>query len=201
MLLAMVRRFDEAPEADGEAGPLLDDAGVESLSWGSLGSGAYAKLLMGDREGAKRYLEAKWRVYPVEDGKTQRLAIGAAYNLANLLCDEARWDEAEAILAQYGDARPTGGTRLIVEARVTAARNRTDEALAMARRAVEQVEKTDLLNHRAGHWLALPEVQRKAGLQTGAESSTAGAIRLYEQKGNIAAIELMRAGTATAVVW
>ena len=60
---------------------------------------------------------------------------------------------------------------------------------------------TDLLNHRAGHWLALAEVQRAAGLHGRAESSAAGAIRLYEQKGNIAAIELTRAGNATALVW
>ena len=66
-------------------GPLLDDAGIESLSWGSLDMAAYACKLAGNREGAKRLLEMKWRVYPVEDGKTHRLAMDAAGNLADLL--------------------------------------------------------------------------------------------------------------------
>ena len=105
VLLAMAGRFDESRECERKAGPVLEEAGVESLSWGSLDHASYACALAGDREGAKRFLEAKWRAYPVENGSTQSLAIAAAGSLANLYCDEGRWAEAEAIVAEYRDAR------------------------------------------------------------------------------------------------
>jgi len=57
-------------------------------------------------------------------------------------------------------------------------------------------ERTDFLNHRAQNWLALAEVQRAAGLAGDAEESIERAVRLYEQKGNVAAVGRVRATAA-----
>ena len=51
-LYAMAGRFDEARELERQAAPVLEEAQVESLSWGSLGASSRAKLLMGDVDGA-----------------------------------------------------------------------------------------------------------------------------------------------------
>ena len=192
VLLAMAGRFDESRECEGKAGPVLDDAGMESLSWAALDMASYACKLAGNREGAKRLLEMKWRVYPVENGKTHRLAMDAAGNLADRYCDEGRWSEAEAILARYRDVR----TYDRVEARIAAHRGRTDEALALAERVVEGGERTDLLNRRADAWLTFAEVQRAAGLNGEADASVERAISLYEQKENVAGIALARGSAA-----
>jgi hypothetical protein len=190
VLLAMAGRFDESRECERKAGSVLEEAAVESLSWGALDMASYACKLAGDREGGKRFLETKWRVYPVEDGKTHRLAMGAAGGLADRYCDEGRWSEAEAILAQFRDVQ----TFDRVEARIAAHRGRTDQALALAQGVVERVERTDLLNRRADSWLVLAEVQRAAALDGEADASVERAIGLYEQKGNVAGIALARAG-------
>jgi tetratricopeptide (TPR) repeat protein len=193
-LLAMAGRLDEARECGRWADPILDDAGVESLSWGSLGSASYVRFLAGDVDGAVKAIAAKWHAYPVEDGKTQSLAVSAAYVLANLYCDQHRWEDAERCIAAYPDARVSNPSRLSAEARIAAHHCRFDEALELAQRAVEKVERTDLLNDRAARWLCLAEVQHAAGLEADADASIENAIRLFEQKGNVAAATLVRQG-------
>jgi class 3 adenylate cyclase/tetratricopeptide (TPR) repeat protein len=188
VLLAMAGRFEEWRDCERRAGPVLREAAVESLSWGPLDHAAYACRLAGDREGAKRALEAKWRLYPVENGRTHKLAMNAAAGLADLYCDEGRWDDAEAILAEYRDVRRYER----VEARIAAHRGRIDEALVLAQRAAEAGEGNEMLNVRARGWLTLAEVQRTAGLDPEADASIERAISLYEQKGNVAAIALVR---------
>jgi predicted ATPase len=195
-LLAMAGRFDESRECGRWADPILDEAGVESLSWGSLGSASYARYLNGDVEGAARAIESKWHAYPVEEGKTQSLAISASFVLANFYCDQGRWDEAQKCIAAYPTARASNPSRLSAEARIAAHHGKVEEALELAHRAVAGVERTDMPNERAARWLSLAEVQRAAGLATDADSSVENAIRLFEQKGNIAAVARIRNGAA-----
>jgi hypothetical protein len=57
----------------------------------------------------------------------------------------------------------------------------------LAQRAVELAERTDDLNFKARIWLALAEVQRASGQTSEADAAVATALKLYEQKGNIAA--------------
>jgi tetratricopeptide (TPR) repeat protein len=176
---------------------LLEEAGVESLSWGSLGPAAQAKVLMGDRAGAEEAWKAKWQAYPVEDGKTQSLAIAANYSLANLYCDEGRWDEAEERMARYRHVDSGGNVRRQVEARLAAHRGEHEQALELARDLVERTRRGDSLNTQAVAWQLLAEVQRAAGLSVEADSSSATALALYERKGNLAAAALVR-GAVTA---
>ena len=160
---------------------------------GSLTAAAEARLLAVDLAGAERYLEEKWHAYPVEGGRSQRLAVVAGFALANLYCDEGRWEEAEAVLAVH--RREPGGGH--VEARLAAHRGRFEEALALARRTVEAKERTDELDRRAARWVVLAEVQPAVGLSAEAGESVERALRLYERKGNAAAIERARATAAT----
>jgi class 3 adenylate cyclase/tetratricopeptide (TPR) repeat protein len=197
---AMAGRFEEARECEARAAPVLNEAWVESASWGSMSNASAAKRLMGDLAGAERDMRAKWLAYPVEDGKPQKIAMNAAYALAGLLCDQGRWEEAQEVVAPYRALRGQGG----LEARLAAHHGRFDEALALAEHLAEGAERGgDNLNGRAGTWLMLAEVQRAAGLDTEADASTGRAIAYYEQKGNVAAIGRVRAvgapATATAL--
>ena len=76
--------------------------------------------------------------------------------------------------------------RLAARGRLAAHRGEMAEALELASRAVELAERSDWLNYRARAWLALAEVQRASGQN--AEAAVAAALRLYEAKGNVAAI-------------
>jgi hypothetical protein len=88
----------------------------------------------------------------------------------------------------YRGLKPEGA----LEARLAAHHRRLDEALTLAEGAVDGWEKTDSLNQRAEVWLALAEVQHTAGKPDEAVASVEKAIALYEQKGNVAAIERLR---------
>jgi tetratricopeptide (TPR) repeat protein len=72
LLFAMAGRFDEAREYEAKAAPVLDEAWVESASWGSMSSTSAAKRLMGDLAGAAQDMKAKCLAYPIEDGKPQK---------------------------------------------------------------------------------------------------------------------------------
>ncbi len=185
-LLAMAGRFDEFRSCEARSAPVLDEAAVESLSWGSLSAGAYGKMLAGDYEGAEQALRAKWRVYPVEVGKTQILAVGAAYGLTNLLCSLGRWDEAEECLAAVRHTGHPSPARILAEARLAAQRGRHDEGLALAEKLSRRNGQSDNLNALAGIRLGIAEVQRAAGLEEAAARSVRRAVMLFEQKGNVA---------------
>ncbi len=188
-LMAMASRFDEARALVEAAASVLDKAWVESASWGSLGSAAGAMLLYGDREGAKQAWLAKWRAYPVEDGKTQGLAINACYALASMCCDEGRWAEAEEYVRRYRATSPNDR----LEARLAAHRGDLDRARSLARAVVDRFERSDSPNGRAVAWTTLAEVERAAGNTDAANAAAATAIAFFEQKGNIAAAEQLRA--------
>jgi predicted ATPase len=196
-LYAMAGRFDESRALEDEVAPVLDEAQVESLSWGSLGASTRAKRLMGDLAGAQQDLRTKWRVYPVEDGKTQRLAIAAAQLLARLYCEEGRWDEAEACLATI---RREGheGASLGAEALLASHYGNHEEAVTLARRSVERQEGSDVLISRAETLLVLAEVQRAAGMTEEADDATAKALSLLERKGDVTSAARLR-GTPLAV--
>jgi tetratricopeptide (TPR) repeat protein len=188
--MAMFGRFDEARTLVEGAVPVLEKAWVESASWGSLSSVAEAMLLYGDREGAKQAYRAKWQAYPVENGKTQGLAVGACYALASIYCDEGRWAEAEECASHYRATSPNDQ----LEARLAAHRGEFDRALSLARGVVERSGRSDALNWRGVAWKTLAEVERAAGNTGAADAATAAAIACFEQKGNISAADRLRAG-------
>ena len=193
-LYATVGRFDEARELERRAAPILEEAQVESMSWGSLGASSRTKVLLGDVAGAMDDLRAKWHAYPVEDGKTQTLAIAAAHALALLYCQEGRWEDAERTLAAFRrDDRETG-TRLLAESQLAVDYGNYEEAVTLARRVVDGGERRDGLIFRAEAWLVLADAHRAAGQDQEAETATAQALSLLEQKGHLVAIDRLRDG-------
>jgi tetratricopeptide (TPR) repeat protein len=197
---AMAGRFDDGRQALRTSSPILDEVHHDNIVWTYRWTAALARELVGDRAGAEHELRERWRSFDeLGEQETDDRAMLSAYLLALLYCDGGRWDEAEECLA-YGRSvsttRPhTAAFRLAGEARVAAHRSRSEEALALARRGIASAETGDNLNFRARTWLALAEVQRAAGESPVA--AVAEALRLYEEKGNVAAAEQLRAAAAT----
>ena len=194
LLLAMAGRFGDAQDHVQRSGLVLDVLPMTTPSSVYRSLAARALELAGDGAGAGAELSEKWRSLRDASGtRPDARAMDAACMHALLLCDDGRWDEAERRLS-YGDEVPEPGffrvesvLRLAARARVAANHGELDEALALARRAVDRAEPTDLLDLRARLWLALAEVQRATGAEGGADVSAATALELHRKKGNVAA--------------
>jgi hypothetical protein len=76
------------------------------------------------------------------------------------------------------------------------ARTGARDAEEVAREAVDMTSSTDALNERARSLADLAEVLRVTGRDEAAQAPAAEAIDLYEQKGNVAAVALLRASEA-----
>ena len=113
-----------------------------------------------------------------------------AAELALLLCDQRRWDEAESYLAYGGKVdgeMPVQGKvysiyRFAAKGRLAAQRGAFGEALDLARRAVEVAERGPL-NYRARVWLALAEVQRASGQTADADDVRRDGARALRAEG------------------
>jgi class 3 adenylate cyclase/tetratricopeptide (TPR) repeat protein len=197
-LYAMRGRFEDARDCWETSNRVLDEANMLIPSRVSQMHSASARELAGDRAGAKQELMARWLYFrDTLNGSPDTRGMQAAHALADLYCDEGRWDEAEMCLAYHRDL-PVPihmvAARLAGEARVAAHRGELADAVAQARRAVEITGGGDDLNARARLLLALAEVQRAAGERAEADASAATALELYEQKGNLTAAARLRAG-------
>jgi class 3 adenylate cyclase/tetratricopeptide (TPR) repeat protein len=198
-LFAMAGRFDEAREYDRRSSLVLDEARMRTPTRVSQVIAAELRELVGDRLGAERELQEKWFFArdSVGAGSSPGHGIGTAFLLANFYCDEARWGEAEEILALYrGAPEPvdvkTIASRSSLEAQLAAHRGEFEEAVTRAQRAVALLEPTDALERRAKAWLALAKVQEAAGDARAADAAVAAAIEIYERKGNVAAANRLR---------
>ncbi len=180
--------------------PILDEAGVESLSWGSLGSASYAKLLTGDRgrctAGDRRRSGTPtrsrtgrrrgWRSAPHSSSRASTATRAAGRRPSSASPRTARRSPARI----PPGCPPRHGSR-----HITAGSRRRSSSLE---RAVERVERQRHAQRpRESGGLSLAEVQRAAGLDAEADASVEQAIRLFEQKGNVAAIALVREAACT----
>jgi hypothetical protein len=80
---------------------------------------------------------------------------------------------------------------------MAAHRGELADAVAMADRAVQRVGGSDMLNLSAGVWLAVAEVRRTTGAKAASDAAVAEAIRLYGEKGNVAAAEGVHSRSST----
>jgi tetratricopeptide (TPR) repeat protein len=155
---------------------------------------ARAKELIGDLDGAEQDLKTRWADFrnTRQEGPDGR-AIEAVGWLAHLYCDQGRWEEAADVLSYASTVPPLTFFRAeavlcgAARARVAARNGMRAEADALAWQAVELADPTEFLELSACVWLALGDVQRRAGNATGADVAVARAIALYEGKGNVAA--------------
>jgi tetratricopeptide (TPR) repeat protein len=203
-LLAMAGRFDEARDLVERSNRVLDQSGHIG-SWATRAVAAEARELIGDLPGAEHELETTWRAIDAyRNGAVDIRTLQTAAQLAMVYCDDGRWDDAERCLELGRDfAAPDCFTRgsvnaLAVRARLAGHRGELKDAVALARRAVERAALCDIVNLKAAVWLALAEVQRRAGADAEADTAVAEALALYEQKGNVASATRLRTPTAAA---
>jgi DNA-binding SARP family transcriptional activator/predicted ATPase len=202
-LCAMAGRADEAREHERRASAVLDllPYSEEAASRRFV---ANTHLLLGETAAAERQLLAMWdRFGATREQPRSYMSAFTATMLALLCCDAGEWDDAERWLAHTEGfpvpaASPPGMLGPAVAARIAAHRGELGEALSAAHRAVELADRTDSLNWRARVWLAFAEVLRACDRIEDAGDAIETAIRLYEEKGNIAAVAGVRAAMNAA---
>ena len=114
--------------------------------------------------------------------------------LAQALYVQGRFDEAgrwvhvsrETATSDDYDAQATWRS---VEAKLLAQRKEFDEAEAVAREAIDFINRSDELDNQAHVQLSLVEVYRLAGRTEDAIRALDGAIALFKQKGNVVMTE------------
>jgi class 3 adenylate cyclase/tetratricopeptide (TPR) repeat protein len=201
-LEAMQGRFDAARDLLAQAKALAEELGLEvTLAAGVALQAGYVELLAGDAAAAERELrpacEALERM-----GSWPHLATVAPM-LANALFVQRRDEESLQLtvvaerVAPSEDADPQIGWRR-VRAKVLARRGDVEAAERLAREATARAARTDYLDLRAQAIADLAEVLRLAGRAEESAAAVQEAIRLYEQKGNIAAAARLAGASATA---
>ncbi len=186
MLLAMLRRFEEASPMASEAGERLREL---TGKWGGEFWLAHIETLAGDHDAAAGHMRRHCDLLE-EIGLRGELSTYAPA-LGRSLCALGRHDEAEP-LAQLG--RELGGERDMVtqalwrqvQALVDAHRGQHAEAESLAREAVAITERTDMLNLQGDALCDLAEVLHAAGRAEEAGATLTEALERYERKRNLA---------------
>jgi class 3 adenylate cyclase/tetratricopeptide (TPR) repeat protein len=187
-LTAMAGDFDTARDLYRSSQSKLEElrAGIHALST-SLDA-ARVELLAGDAAAAEQLLRRDF------DALT---AVGERYSLssvAGLLAHaierQGRVDEAEEItrVAEEISAPDDLDAQALwrgARARVLASRGRHEEALALAREAVEMRTQVDTLIDRVDALMDLAEVLRRAGDRAGAEAALREALEVAIGKGDV----------------
>jgi DNA-binding SARP family transcriptional activator/tetratricopeptide (TPR) repeat protein len=129
--------------------------------------------------------------------QTARLATRAA-ELADAIYEQDRYEEAETWIRL---ARKSAGSDDLdaafawryVRAKVLARLGAIDEAEHLGREALDLIARTDALNRHGDALLALAEILRFQGREDEALEHVRGALRLYEEKGNVVSAERVKA--------
>jgi len=189
-LHAMQRRFAEARRLADQAGATFEASGARlTLAAAHSAMRAEIERLAGDLPAAEAILRGSCEELDAM-GQRAYLAIRAA-QLADVLCDQGRLEEAHA-QAQIAERNRMESDpifevhRLSVRARLLARGGVGKEAEASARRAVALLAETDAVNQRAKSLLDLADVLRVGG-QSSEEipKLIAQARRLFSRKGNL----------------
>jgi class 3 adenylate cyclase/tetratricopeptide (TPR) repeat protein len=189
-LEAMGGNFADARILLMRARTLFHELGQDSIADGTCGFlEGRVELLSGNVDRARHVLstscEALQRI-----GDQAQLGTRAA-DLADILLVLGLDDEAErwCLLAKETGAIDDMWTQVgwrSAEARLLARRGTFDSALALAREAVDLLEPTDALNHRAKSLLDLAEVLQLRDRPGDARGAVEEALALFERKGNVA---------------
>jgi tetratricopeptide (TPR) repeat protein len=154
------------------------------------------ELLAGEPASAEAELRSACEFFQAR-GEQGLLSTLAAF-LAQALYEQGRFDEAwpwvdvsrETATSDDYDAQ---AQRRAVEAKLLAQSEKYDEAEAVAKEAIELINRSDELDPQAHVQLALVEVLRLAGRYEDAAEALEGAIERFERKGNVVMTERSRA--------
>jgi len=195
-LEAMRGNFDDARSTVSRARSLNEDLGqtlgAEAICNAALGG---IEVLDGRFDEAETALRASCEACLRANASAMLASFSA--KLADVLYALDRLDEAETWCGTSRntarqDDRDAQSWWRSVESKLAARRGDIAAAEQLAREAVEIVEQTDALNHRAKVWLDAAEVLRAAGRDAEASEAARRGISLYELKGNQVAAKRAR---------
>ncbi len=132
-----------------------------------------------------------------ERGQTAVLATRAG-ELAHAIYEQGRYEEAEVWTRLASSSAGTDDLDAAlswqpVQAKILARQGKVGEAELLARETLKLVSRSDSANRNADACMALAEILGIADRQAEAEEATRTALRLYEQKGNLASAGRARA--------
>jgi tetratricopeptide (TPR) repeat protein len=203
-LKAMRGRFPEARRLIARSRTLYDQLGQTSTAEANCGTVAgRIELLAGDLPAAERAFRSTCQALE-QVGDHAYLATAAA-ELADVLCADRRFDEAEewCQLASRLAASDDVLTHILwraTRARLLARKGELDDAEALAREAMRRAEESDGLNRRAKVLLDLSEILRLADKSGEAAEAVEAAVDFFERKRNIVDAKRARALLAELAV-
>jgi tetratricopeptide (TPR) repeat protein len=202
LILSMLGRFDEAKEHAALARGAFEDLGQRR--W--LAQAASTDGLIAWADGDLVEAERRMRSLPafLRGQQDAANAVVAAADLARVLCDLGRYDEAadlaDEIRATAGayDLEPQIAWRC-VRARVLASQGISEEAEELARSALSLVESTDFVSLQADVLVDVATVLAQADRRDDARAALRDALDRYRRKqdlawGRLAAVRLAELG-------
>jgi DNA-binding SARP family transcriptional activator/tetratricopeptide (TPR) repeat protein len=190
LFFAMAGRFDEAREMADRARWILEERMrvKRLLKFVAVHRGAI-ECLAGDLAAAEREFRAALEIdRTVGEERDDRSQTAA--RLAFVLWRQGRDDEAAKMAAISASSAPSES--IAARALATVAQGRATKDPELARAAVKSLPE-DMVSLRADLLVELAELLRSSGNDQGATDAEEQAARLYERKGNLAAIALLGA--------
>jgi tetratricopeptide (TPR) repeat protein len=178
---------------------LLEDIGGKLIAASTTFNWSTIELLAGDAASAERELRREYERLE-QIGENYHRSTVAAY-LAVAISTQGRYAEAEGF-ARIAEELATADDVITqalwrsVRAQVLAQDDRYDEAIALAKEAVELLGATDGIVKQGDALIALAQVLELAGRNAEAKGAVVEALALYERKGNEVSARTARAALA-----
>ena len=195
--------FDGARRLLDEADAIADALGSGEMLGIGLECRGDVEFLAGDIAAAERAFRENYRL--LEELGDEGHKSTAAGHLALALAHLGRFDEAEsyariAIEATSEDDLASQVEGRAAQARVVSARGRHDEAIALAREAVEMLADAQYPSSQGDVCMELAEVLRAAGRPAEAAEAARSGLGHYERKESVPATKAARAFLASLMV-
>jgi class 3 adenylate cyclase/tetratricopeptide (TPR) repeat protein len=198
--LSMRGEFEQARALVRRGASILQELGMTVELAATAGIvGAIVEMNAGEMRIAEDSVRPAYETL-VAMGEKGRMSSRAAL-LARIVYEQGRYDEA-LVLADIADRVSADedmepqiwihGVRAMVAAR----RGSADEAMRLARRAVELAEGTDWPEYQGTAWMAMTEVMRIIGRRKDAAESARTAAERFDAKGNVVMEARARAALA-----
>jgi class 3 adenylate cyclase len=188
-LLAMKGQFDEARRLSETAAAEMAELGMDLERASVIGQLSFLiEMLAGRPAAAERGLKESLDVL---EGLGERGYLSThAGMLANVLCVQGRYGEAEAFSQTSEDTADEDDIISQVlwrsaRSKIRARQGRLEVGERLGRQALRLIDGTDFTNDRANVRLDLAEVLHASSKSEGAVVMARDALRLYEQKGNL----------------